>query len=111
MAHEQVTFSLPAEHPAGGERGGDFNGWEPGQHVPPGLADSVTWAAEAWGWATTLPSSAMSLTGWIVGIACIVRRMAGLRRPLVPCFFAASLRCQARSIAGVTGEHLGPAPA
>jgi hypothetical protein len=31
----------------------------------------------------------------------------GLRRPLVSYFFAASLRCQARSVAGVTGSTSG----
>jgi hypothetical protein len=32
------------------------------------------------------------------------RRTAGLRRPLVSYFLAASLRCQASSVAGVTGN-------
>jgi hypothetical protein len=36
---------------------------------------------------------------------------SGLRRLLVSYFFAASLRCQASSVAGVTGEDFGPAPA
>ena len=34
----------------------------------------------------------------------------GLRRLLVLYFFAASLRCQASSVAGATGEDFGPAP-
>ena len=34
-----------------------------------------------------------------------------LRRLLVSYFPAVSLRCQASSVAGVTGEDLGPAPA
>ena len=35
----------------------------------------------------------------------------GLRRLLVSFFPAASLRCQTRSVAGVPGENIGPAPA
>jgi len=41
----------------------------------------------------------------------VARGRPGLRRSLVSYFFVASLRCQARSVAGVTGEYLGPTPA
>jgi hypothetical protein len=45
------------------------------------------------------------------GDAAACRRAAGLAALLVSYFPAASLRYQASSVTGVTGEHLGPAPA
>ncbi|MGN6175397.1 MAG: hypothetical protein ACTHPS_20985 [Streptosporangiaceae bacterium] len=41
----------------------------------------------------------------------VVGGRPGLRSPLVSYFLAVSLRCLARSVEGVTGKYLGPAPA
>ena len=64
-------------------------------------------------WIRRCPRSGFSFARRTISRAMlgIVGGRPGLRRLLVSYFFAASLRCQASSVAGVTGKTFGPAPA